>query len=91
VASPQRGGRGRLRTNLDSNEEALEVIISAIEKAGYKVGKDIYLGLDVASSEFYKDGHYELESEKRTFTSTQFSKYLADLAGKYPSSPLKTG
>src|SRR3984957_1230557 len=85
------GDEGGFAPNLDSNEEALEVIISAIEKAGYKVGKDIYLGLDVASSEFYKDGHYELESEKRTFTSSQFSKYLADLAGKYPIVTIEDG
>src|SRR3984893_8358530 len=78
------GDEGGFAPNLESNEEALEVIISAIEKAGYKVGKDIYLGLDVASSEFFKDGQYELESEKRTFTPAQFSKYLAELAGKYP-------
>jgi enolase len=85
------GDEGGFAPNLDSNEEALEVIISAIEKAGYKVGRDVYLGLDVASSEFYKDGHYELESEKRTFTSTQFSKYLADLAGKYPIVTIEDG
>jgi enolase len=85
------GDEGGFAPNLDSNEEALEVIISAIEKAGYKVGKDVYLGLDVASSEFYKDGHYELESEKRTFTSAQFSKYLADLAGKYPIVTIEDG
>jgi enolase len=85
------GDEGGFAPNLDSNEEALEVIISAIEKAGYKVGKDVYLGLDVASSEFYKDGHYELESEKRTFTSTQFSKYLADLAVKYPIVTIEDG
>jgi len=85
------GDEGGFAPNLDSNEEALEVIISAIEKAGYKVGKDIYLGLDVASSEFYKDGHYELESEKRTFTSAQFSRYLADLAGKYPIVTIEDG
>jgi enolase len=85
------GDEGGFAPNLDSNEEALEVIISAIEKAGYKVGKDVYLGLDVASSEFYKDGHYELESEKRTFNSAQFSKYLADLAGKYPIVTIEDG
>jgi enolase len=85
------GDEGGFAPNLDSNEEALEVIISAIEKAGYKVGKDVYLGLDVASSEFYKDGHYELESEKRRFTATQFSRYLADLAGKYPIITIEDG
>jgi enolase len=85
------GDEGGFAPDLESNEEALEVIISAVEKAGYKVGKDIYLGLDVASSEFFKDGHYELESEKRSFTPTQFSKYLADLAGKYPIITIEDG
>jgi len=66
------------------------VIISAIEKAGYKVGKDVYLGLDVASSEFFKEGRYELESEKRSFTSAQFSKYLAISPASIPSSPSRT-
>jgi enolase len=85
------GDEGGFAPNLDSNEEALEVIISAIEKSGYKVGKDIYLGLDVASSEFFKEGHYELESEKRRFTAAQFSKYLSDLAGKYPIITIEDG
>jgi enolase len=85
------GDEGGFAPNLDSNEEALEVIISAIEKAGYKVGKDIYLGLDVASSEFYKDGNYVLEAENRTFTSAQFSKYLADLVAKYPIITVEDG
>jgi enolase len=85
------GDEGGFAPDLQSNEEALEVIISAIEKAGYKVGKDIYLGLDVASSEFFKDGRYELEAEKRSFTSAEFSKYLADLAGKYPIITIEDG
>jgi enolase len=85
------GDEGGFAPDLDSNEEALEVILSAIDKAGYKAGKEIYLGLDVASSEFFKDGHYELESEKRTFTAAQFSRYLADLAGKYPIITIEDG
>ena len=85
------GDEGGFAPDLESNEEALEVIISAIEKAGYKVGKDIYLGLDVASSEFFKEGLYELESEKRSFTSAQFSKYLADLAARYPIVTIEDG
>jgi enolase len=85
------GDEGGFAPDLESNEEALEVIISAIEKAGYKVGKDVYLGLDVASSEFFKEGRYELESEKRSFTSAQFSKYLGDLAGKYPIVTIEDG
>src|SRR5215475_8622574 len=58
------GDEGGFAPDLASNEEALEIIISSIEKAGYKVGRDIYLGLDVASSEFFKEGRYELESEQ---------------------------
>ena len=85
------GDEGGFAPDLESNEEALEVIISAIEKAGYKVGKDVYLGLDVASSEFFKEGRYELESEKRSFTPAQFSKYLADLASKYPIVTIEDG
>jgi enolase len=85
------GDEGGFAPSLDSNEEALEVIMSAVEKAGYKVGKDIYLGLDVASSEFYKDGSYVLSAENRSFTSTQFSRYLADLAAKYPIITIEDG
>ena len=85
------GDEGGYAPNLESNEAALSIILEAIEKAGYKVGKDIYLGLDVASSEFYKDGRYELESEKRGFTSAEFTRYLADLAGKYPIITIEDG
>jgi enolase len=85
------GDEGGFAPNLESNEEALEVIMSAVEKAGYKVGKDIYLGLDVASSEFYKDGSYVLSAENRSFTSAQFSKYLSDLAAKYPIITIEDG
>jgi len=85
------GDEGGFAPNLESNEEALEIIMSAVEKAGYKIGKDIYLGLDVASSEFYKDGQYQLEAENRKFTSAQFSKYLSDLAAKYPIITIEDG
>jgi len=85
------GDEGGFAPNLESNEEALGVILQAIEKAGYKPGKDIYLGLDVASSEFFKNGRYELESEKRGFTPAEFTRYLADLAGKYPIVTIEDG
>src|SRR6202021_880288 len=62
------GDEGGFAPALESHAAAPEGIMSAIDKAGYKVGKDVYLGLDVASSEFFKDGHYELESEQRQFT-----------------------
>jgi len=85
------GDEGGFAPDLESNEEALEVIINAIEKAGYKVGKDVYLGLDVASSEFFKDGQYDLESEQRKFTAAQFGRYLADLVAKYPIVTIEDG
>ena len=85
------GDEGGYAPNLGSNEEALGIILQAIDKAGYKAGKDIYLGLDVASSEFFKNGRYELESEKRGFSSAEFTRYLADLAGKYPIITIEDG
>jgi enolase len=85
------GDEGGFAPDLGSNEEALEVILQAIDKAGYKAGKDIYLGLDAASSEFFKDGRYNLESEHRRFTATEFTKYLADLAARYPIITIEDG
>jgi enolase len=85
------GDEGGFAPNLESNEAALGIILESVEKAGYKVGKDIYLGLDVASSEFFKNGRYELESEKRGFSSAEFTRYLADLAGKYPIITIEDG
>jgi enolase len=85
------GDEGGFAPNLKSNEEALEVILQAIDKAGYKAGKDIYLGLDAASTEFFKDGRYELESENRRFTASEFTRYLADLAARYPIVTIEDG
>jgi enolase len=85
------GDEGGFAPNLESNEAALGIILQAIEKAGYKAGKDIYLGLDVASSEFFKNGRYELESEKRGFSPAEFTRYLADLAGTYPIITIEDG
>jgi enolase len=85
------GDEGGFAPSLKSNEEALEVILQAIDKAGYKAGKDIYLGLDAASTEFYKDGRYELECENRRFTAGEFTRYLADLAARYPIITIEDG
>ncbi|HEY1898881.1 MAG TPA: phosphopyruvate hydratase [Steroidobacteraceae bacterium] len=85
------GDEGGFAPDLGSNEEAVEIILQAIDKAGYKAGKEIYLGLDAASSEFYRDGRYELSSEKRRFTATEFTKYLADLAARYPIITIEDG
>jgi enolase len=85
------GDEGGFAPDLPSNEAALTTILEAIDKAGYKAGKDIYLGLDVASTEFFKDGVYELESEKRKFSATEFADYLAGLAAKYPIVTIEDG
>ena len=85
------GDEGGFAPNLPSNEAALATILEAIEVAGYKAGQDIFLGLDVASSEFYKDGRYVLESEQRDFDSAGFADYLAELAFRYPIVTIEDG
>jgi len=85
------GDEGGFAPNLASNEAALTLILEAIEKAGYRAGVDVYLGLDVASSEFFRDGRYELESEKRSFSAAEFTAYLADLAQRYPIISIEDG
>ena len=85
------GDEGGFAPNLESNEAALRIILQAIEQAGYRPGKDVCLGLDVASSEFFKDGAYELESERRRFSAAEFTAYLADLAARYPIVTIEDG
>jgi enolase len=85
------GDEGGFAPDLDSNEAALAIILEAIEAAGYRPGRDIYLGLDVASSEFFKDGRYALESEKRRFSAAEFTAYLGDLAARYPIITIEDG
>ncbi len=85
------GDEGGFAPDLPSNEAALQTIMQAIEQAGYKPGKDIYLGLDVASSEFFRDGKYELESEHRSFSPAEFTRYLADLVARYPIITIEDG
>jgi len=85
------GDEGGFAPDLPSNRAALDIIMVAIEKAGFKAGDDILLGLDVASSEFYKDGVYDLESEGRQFDAAGFSAYLAELADAYPIISIEDG
>lgn len=85
------GDEGGFAPDLSSNEEAIEVILLAIDNAGFKAGDDICLGLDVASSEFYQDGKYVLESEKRTFDSAGFSDYLSKWVDQYPIVTVEDG
>lgn len=85
------GDEGGFAPSLASNEEALERIIEAIEKAGYKVGKDICLGLDVAASELYDNGVYTLKSENKKLSSAEFVDYLANWVNKYPLISIEDG
>ncbi|BFH66055.1 MAG: phosphopyruvate hydratase [Paenibacillus dendritiformis] len=85
------GDEGGFAPNLSSNEEAITTIIEAIEKAGYKPGQDVFLGMDVASTEFYKDGKYTLEGEGKSFTSAEFVDLLASWVEKYPIITIEDG
>ena len=85
------GDEGGFAPDLPSNEAAVEVVLEAIDAAGFTAGKDILLGLDVASSEFYEDGMYNLASENRKLTSEEFSDMLTDWAGKYPIITIEDG
>lgn len=85
------GDEGGFAPNLSSNEEAIETILLAIEKAGYSAGEDVYLALDVASSEFYKDGVYDLASESRQFDAAGFVDYLSDWTDRYPIISIEDG
>jgi enolase len=85
------GDEGGFAPNLASNEAALAIILEAIEQAGYHAGQDVWLGLDVASSEFHRSGSYQLESEGRRFSAAQFTEYLAALAERYPIITIEDG
>ena len=85
------GDEGGFAPDLKSNEEALEVIIQAIKNAGYLPGKDIFIGIDAASSEFYSDGAYNLESEGLKLSNSQFTDYLAKWTEKYPIISIEDG
>jgi enolase len=85
------GDEGGFAPNLPANEAAIEMILKAIEKAGFKAGKDIALGLDVASSEFYQDGLYHLSSEQRSLTSEQFTDLMKNWCDHYPIVSIEDG
>ncbi|GAB2505427.1 phosphopyruvate hydratase [Microbulbifer agarilyticus] len=85
------GDEGGFAPNLPSNEGALKVIAEAVEAAGYKLGDDITLALDCASSEFYKDGKYDLSGEGKAFDSAGFADYLAELSENYPIISIEDG
>lgn len=85
------GDEGGFAPNLGSNEEALSTIMEAIEKAGYKAGVDVFLGMDVASTEFFKDGKYHLSGEGKSFTPAEFVDLLASWVEKYPIVSIEDG
>ncbi len=85
------GDEGGFAPDLTSNEEAIKVILEAIEKAGYTAGKDIFIGIDAASSEFYENGTYHLASENRSLTSAEFVDYLANWVENYPIISIEDG
>jgi enolase len=85
------GDEGGFAPNVSGNDEAIELILKAIETAGYTPGQDVVLGLDCASSEFYKDGKYILASEKLELSSEAFADYLATLADRYPIISIEDG
>ena len=85
------GDEGGFAPNLNSNEEALQTIMEAIEKAGYVPGKDIFLALDVASSEMYENGKYNFKGEGKVYTSEELVNYYCDLVEKYPIISIEDG
>ncbi len=85
------GDEGGFAPDLSSNEEPIQIILEAIEKAGYKAGEQIAIALDVAASELVVDGGYRLDSENRTVTSAQLVDYYADLCSKYPIVSIEDG
>jgi len=85
------GDEGGFAPNLESNEAALELLLQAIDKAGYTAGTDIALALDCAASEYYKDGRYRLEGEGATYTSQQMVDVLATLCSRYPIVSIEDG
>ena len=85
------GDEGGFAPDLNTNEEAIEIILKAVKKAGYKAGKEIFIALDVAASELYKNNKYKLDSENRAFSSLEMINYLTTLANKYPIISIEDG
>ncbi|VAW46988.1 Enolase [hydrothermal vent metagenome] len=85
------GDEGGFAPNLRSNVEAVDTILEAVHQAGYKIGEEVYLGLDVASSEFYKDGLYHLTGENKQLNSEQFTEFLSSWVDQYPIISIEDG
>jgi enolase len=85
------GDEGGFAPDLPSNAAALETILEAIERAGYRAGHEVFLGLDVASTELFRDGRYHLPSEQRQFSAEEFAAYLEDLVARFPILTIEDG
>ncbi len=85
------GDEGGFAPDLPSNEAAIEAILEAVELAGYTIGKEVYLGMDAAASEFYRDGRYHFASENRSFSSLEFAEYLDGWLRQYPIISMEDG
>jgi enolase len=85
------GDEGGFAPDLPSNEAALACLSEAVDRAGYGLGRDIYLGLDVASSEFFREGKYHLEGEGKSYTPAEFTDYLAGICARYPVISVEDG
>jgi len=85
------GDEGGFAPDLPSNEAAIEAILEAVDMAGYAIGKEVYLGMDAAASEFYRDGRYHFASENRSFSSTEFAAYLDGWMRQYPIISMEDG
>ncbi len=85
------GDEGGFAPDLASNEDALQVISEAVTQAGYELGKDVFLALDVASSEIYRDGKYHLDAEGKSLTAAEFTDYLAGLVDRHPIISIEDG
>ena len=85
------GDEGGFAPNLENNEQALEIVLEAIRGSGFEPGRDVYLGLDIASSELYRDGRYHLESEGRSLSSEEFVGLLEDWVDRYPILSIEDG
>jgi len=85
------GDEGGFAPRLTSNEEAIEIILEGIAQAGYTAGEDVFIALDPASSEFYKEGYYHLRSDKRRLTSEEYAEFLADWVDRFPILSIEDG
>ena len=85
------GDEGGFAPDLNTNEEAIEIILKAVKKAGYKAGKEIFIALDVAASELYNNNKYKLDSENKSFSSIEMINYLKTLSDKYPIISIEDG